>query len=82
MGVARLTGTTLPSSLDWAAIAAMAPLKGIGFTVAIFISILAFDDEALQAQATLAILVASLLAGLIGVGSLLLRHRLIGSRGA
>ena len=82
LGVARLTGTTLPGSLDWAAIAAMAPLKGIGFTVAIFISILAFDDQALQAQATLAILVASLLAGLIGVGSLLLRHRLVGSRGA
>jgi Na+:H+ antiporter, NhaA family len=82
MGVARLTGTALPSSLDWAAIAAMAPLKGIGFTVAIFISILAFDDEALRAQATLAILVASLLAGLIGVGSLLLRYRVTGSRGA
>ncbi len=81
MGVARLTGTTLPTTLDWAAIAAMAPLKGIGFTVAIFISILAFDDEALQAQATLAILGASLLAGVIGVGSLLLRHRLVGSRG-
>jgi NhaA family Na+:H+ antiporter len=81
MGVARITGATLPRSLDWAAIAAMAPLKGIGFTVAIFISILAFDDAALQAQATLAILVASLLAGLIGVGSLLLRHRLVGSGG-
>jgi Na+:H+ antiporter, NhaA family len=82
LGVARATGTTLPGSLDWAAIAAMAPLKGIGFTVAIFISILAFDDEALQAQATLAILVASLLAGLTGIGSLLLRHRLVRSRGA
>jgi NhaA family Na+:H+ antiporter len=82
LGVARVTGTTLPGSLDWAAIAAMAPLKGIGFTVAIFISILAFDDETLHAQATLAILVASLLAGLIGVGSLLLRHRLVSSRGA
>jgi NhaA family Na+:H+ antiporter len=54
----------------------MAPLKGIGFTVAIFISILAFDDVALQQQATLAILVASLLAGVIGIGSLLLRNRL------
>jgi Na+:H+ antiporter, NhaA family len=74
--LARLTGATLPGALDWAAIAAMAPLKGIGFTVAIFISILAFDDKALQAQATLSILLASLLAGLIGIGSLLLRHRL------
>ncbi len=58
----------------------MAPLKGIGFTVAIFISILAFDDEGLQAQATLAIIVASLVVGVIGVGSLLLRHRLVGPR--
>ncbi|MDP9378354.1 MAG: Na+/H+ antiporter NhaA [Actinomycetota bacterium] len=75
--VARLTGTRLPGSLDWAAIAAMAPLKGIGFTVAIFIALLAFEDEALQQQATLAILVASLLAGLLGIGSLLLRHRFV-----
>ena len=79
LAVARFSGATLPRSLDWAAIAAMAPLKGIGFTVAIFISNLAFDDEALQAEATLAILVASLLAGLIGVGSLLLRHYLMQS---
>ena len=80
--VARVTGATLPGTLDWLAIAAMAPLKGIGFTVAIFISLLAFDDEALQAQATLSILLASLLAGLIGIGSLLLRHRLRGSPNA
>ncbi|MDP8909822.1 MAG: Na+/H+ antiporter NhaA [Chloroflexota bacterium] len=80
LGLARVTGATLPGRLDWPAIAAMAPLKGIGFTVAIFISILAFDDEALQQQATLAILVASLLAGMIGIASLLLRHRVIGRR--
>ena len=81
LGVARVTGVALPGGLNWAAIAALTPLKGIGFTVAIFISILALEDEALQAQATLAILIASLLAGLIGVGSLLLRHRLTSSRG-
>ena len=77
----RVTGAKLPGSLDWAAIAAMAPLKGIGFTVAIFIAILAFDDPALQEEATLAILVASLLAGLIGMGSLLLRHRALARGG-
>lgn len=80
LGLARATGATLPGRLDWAAIAAMAPLKGIGFTVAIFISILAFEDEALEEQATLAILVASLLAGMIGIASLLLRHRLVARR--
>jgi NhaA family Na+:H+ antiporter len=82
LALARLTGATLPGGLDWPAIAAMAPLKGIGFTVAIFISILAFDDQTLQAQATLAILIASLLAGLIGVGALSVRHRLVDRRGA
>ena len=80
LAVARLTGATLPGRLDWPAIAAMAPLKGIGFTVAIFISLLAFDDEALREQATLAILMASLLAGLLGVGSLLLRDRIVARR--
>ena len=78
--VSRITGATLPGALDWAAIAAMSPLKGIGFTVAIFIAILAFEDEALQQQATLAILIASLLAGMIGITSLLLRDRLLARR--
>jgi Na+:H+ antiporter, NhaA family len=68
-GVARL-----PDGLDWGAIAAVSPLKGIGFTVAIFISTLALDELALQNEAKLAILVASALAALIGIGSLLVRY--------
>ena len=70
----------LPDGLDWRAIGAVAPLKGIGFTVAIFISVLAFDDEALQAQAKLAILVASAIAALIGLTALYARHRSIQER--
>lgn len=66
----------LPDGLDWLAIGGVAPLKGIGFTVAIFISVLAFDDVALQEQAKLAILLASSVAGAIGLGVLLARHRL------
>ena len=54
-----------------------APLKGIGFTVAIFISVLAFDDEATREQAKLAILAASFVAALIGVTALRLRYRLV-----
>jgi len=61
----------LPDALDWAWISALAPLKGIGFTVAIFISTLAFDDVALQNEAKLAILLASALAAVIGIGALL-----------
>lgn len=68
-GVARM-----PEGLDWAAICAVAPLKGIGFTVAIFISTLAFDETAPQNEAKLAILLASAAAAVIGVGALLARH--------
>ena len=78
----RITPARLPDGLDWPAIAGVAPLKGIGFTVAIFIAVLAFDDETAQEQAKLAILVASLAAALIGVTALLVRHRLLDRRRA
>jgi Na+:H+ antiporter, NhaA family len=76
----RLTPARLPDGLDWPAIAGVAPLKGIGFTVAIFISVLAFDDEATREQAKLAILVASFIAAVIGVTALHVRHRLADRR--
>jgi NhaA family Na+:H+ antiporter len=74
----RLTPTRLPDGLDWPAVASVAPLKGIGFTVAIFISLLAFDSEALQEQAKLAILVGSVLSAAIGVTALKLHARSAG----
>ena len=76
----RFGPAQLPEGLDWPAISAVAPLKGIGFTVAIFISVLAFDDEEVQAQAKLAILVASAIAALIGLAALIARHRTIQQR--
>ena len=54
----------MPENLDWPAIGGVAPLKGIGFTIAIFITTLAFEDRALQDTATLAVLAASLLSAL------------------
>jgi NhaA family Na+:H+ antiporter len=77
-GLVRATPTRLPEGLDWPAIAGIAPLKGIGFTVAIFIAILAFDDPELQQEAKLAILVASLVAAVIGLTVLVFRDRLLG----
>ena len=74
--VVRVTPARLPEGLDWPAIGGVAPLKGIGFTVAIFISVLAFDDPVLREQAKLAILIASAVAGTIGVSVLYARHRL------
>jgi NhaA family Na+:H+ antiporter len=79
--VVRATPARLPEGLDWRAIGGVAPLKGIGFTVAIFISVLAFDEEALREEAKLAILLASCVAGLIGLSVLHLRHRLLSRSG-
>ncbi len=72
--VMRATPARMPEGLDWPALSGVAPLKGIGFTVAIFISVLAFDDPAMQEEAKLAILVASAIAGALGLGVLLIRH--------
>ena len=76
----RFTPTRMPDGLDWPAIAGVAPLKGIGFTVAIFISVLAFDSEAMQEQAKLAILVGSALSAVIGLAALWARARRLDSQ--
>jgi NhaA family Na+:H+ antiporter len=66
------------AGLEWSAIVAVTPLKGIGFTVAIFISTLALDGS-LQNEAKLAVLVGSLTSALVGIGALLLHHRAAGA---
>lgn len=64
----RLGAGRLQEELDASAIAGMAPLTGVGFTVAIFISGLAFEEQqALQDQAKLAILTGSAAAALLGL---------------
>jgi NhaA family Na+:H+ antiporter len=70
----------MPDGLDWSALGGVAPLKGIGFTVAIFISVLAFEEPELQEEAKLAILVASAIAGAIGLAVLLIRHARVQAR--
>jgi NhaA family Na+:H+ antiporter len=66
----------LPEGLAFGAVTAVTPLKGIGFTVAIFISALALDTRTLQDQAKLAILIGSLTAAVIGITALLTHHRI------
>jgi Na+:H+ antiporter, NhaA family len=78
LALVRLARVPLAKGLDWPAVIGAAPLKGIGFTVAIFLAVLAFDDAAAADQAKLAILVASVLAGLIGFSALWWRNRVLG----
>ena len=67
----------LPDGLDWPAIAGVTPLKGIGFTIAIFISALAFEEQELQDEAKLAILAGSAVAAVIGLAVLYARSLLV-----
>ncbi|QGG94160.1 hypothetical protein GH723_03050 [Actinomarinicola tropica] len=61
----------LPDGATWRGLLGVAALGGIGFTVSIFITGLAFEGTTLQAQATVAILLASLAAATIAASILL-----------
>lgn len=56
----------LPSDLNWQSIIGVGFLGGIGFTMSIFITLLAFDDAIIINNAKFVILISSLIAGLIG----------------
>lgn len=56
----------LPKGLQWKNIIGVGFLGGIGFTMSIFITILAYDDVALINSSKIAIILASITAGLLG----------------
>ena len=56
----------LPDDLNWKSIIGVGFLGGIGFTMSIFITLLAFDDFELQNDSKITILIASIIAALIG----------------
>ncbi|SCY79034.1 Na+/H+ antiporter NhaA [Flavobacterium caeni] len=61
MGWARL-----PEDFGWSTICGVGFLGGIGFTMSIFITLLAFDDSEHIGHSKLVILISSLVAGLVG----------------
>jgi Na+:H+ antiporter, NhaA family len=63
---ARLGIGVLPEGATWMGIVGVAALAGIGFTVSIFVTGLAFDDAGLQNEAKIGILVGSAAAAVIG----------------
>ena len=65
----RLGGLSLPGTMRWHDVVGAGVLAGIGFTMSIFVANLAFGDSALAptlAEAKLAILAASVVAGTAG----------------
>jgi NhaA family Na+:H+ antiporter len=60
----RIAGMT--EGLTWSGIVGVGILGGVGFTVALFISSLSFENETLIAVSKIAVLAASLAAGSIG----------------
>jgi len=58
--------TELPAKVSWGQIWGVSLLGGIGFTMSIFISELAFTDAAMIADAKISIFIASILAGICG----------------
>jgi Na+:H+ antiporter, NhaA family len=73
---ARFTHGRLSPDLSWADVLAVAVLSGVGFTVSLLISDLAFGpDSGLADVAKTAVVLASLIAGLLASGLLALRSR-------
>jgi NhaA family Na+:H+ antiporter len=56
----------LPTDLNWKSIFGVGLLGGIGFTMSIFLTLLAFDNEIIINNSKLVILISSLTAGLLG----------------
>jgi len=64
--VVRAKLSRLPSGVNWLQLFGVSMLCGIGFTMSLFIGVLAFDDPALQDRVKLGVIMGSLLAGVGG----------------
>jgi NhaA family Na+:H+ antiporter len=66
----RMRLAALPAGVGWGALLGAGVLGGIGFTMALFITSLAFPDPALAAASKLGVMAASLLAAGLGIACL------------
>ncbi|GIG66981.1 Na+/H+ antiporter NhaA [Phytomonospora endophytica] len=75
---ARFTRARLNPELGWGDVFAIAVLGGIGFTVSLLITELAFDDQTLMYEVKAAVLIGSLIAAVLATGLLRRRNRIYG----
>ncbi len=71
----RMGLAVLPASVSWVQIFGAAALAGIGFTVSLFVSDLAFGDPSLRDAAKIGVLAASVIAGIVGSVALMAHSR-------
>ncbi len=67
VALVKLNICKLPEGVTWSGVGLVGLLAGIGFTMSIFISSLAFADPTLLSAAKLSVLVASCLAAVVGL---------------
>lgn len=63
----RLGWADLPSDATWRHLMGVAAIGGVGFTVSLFVSGLAFDDQQLATNATVGVFVAALVAATVAL---------------
>ncbi len=63
----KLKLAALPDRTTWLEFYAVSVIAGIGFTMSLFIGMLAFTDPAMQAQVRLGVLAGSLLSTIVGI---------------
>jgi len=75
MMLVKLRLAQLPATANWTQMTGVALLCGIGFTMSLFIGLLAFDEPAVQDKVKIGILLGSVISGLCGSAVLLASKR-------
>ena len=63
----KLNWSVLPDGMNWSHVVGVGLLAGIGFTMSMFIAVLAFDSPELIISAKIAIMLGSLLSAILGI---------------